>query len=82
MRRKPTNEDVKEVLSEVAEQIRSDLDFEFRVAQSRMGIAENDLCRTFNEEQKALYKEFCKERKAFYKIASEIFERKILPVER
>ena len=77
MKKKVTNDNVGEILGQVADQIRSDMDFEFRVAQSQMWRAENDLIDTFTQEQKALYEEYRKKREAFYDIASEMYQRKI-----
>ena len=79
MKKKITDEDVGFFLGKVAEKIRSDMDLEFRLARSRMGIAENDLINSLNEEQKKLYDEFREKREEYYALASELYERKIKP---
>ena len=76
MRKKVTNEEVSKVIGEMAEKIRSEMDYDFRVAYGQMGIAENDLVASLNEEQRVLYDDFCQKREAFYNIASEIYKRK------
>lgn len=76
MKKKVTNEEIKDVLNSVSAEIKRELDYDFRVAQSQMWIAENDLINSLNEEQKQLYDAFNQKRKAFYNIASELFERK------
>ena len=76
MKKKVTNEEVGQVLGEVAEKIRDDLDYEFRVAESQMWIAENELVDTLNEAQQKLYLEYCEKRNTFYKLAQEIYQRK------
>jgi hypothetical protein len=76
MRKKVTNEQVEKLIFEVSDKIRRDMDLEFRVAYSQMGIAENDLVQTFDENQMKLFKDFCEKRKHFYSIASELYERK------
>ena len=76
MKKKVTNEQVGEIIGKMAEQIRSDMDYDFRVAQSQMWLAEKDLVDTFDDEQKALYKDFCEKRDTFYNIASELYKRK------
>ena len=77
MKKKITNEEVGKVLGELADKIRSEMDFDFRVAYGQMGIAENDLVDTFDENQKKLYKDFCEKRETFYNLAKEMYERKI-----
>ena len=52
-----TTEEVGKVIGELADKIRSEMDFDFRVAYGQMGIAENDLVDTFDENQKKLYKD-------------------------
>lgn len=76
MKKKVTNDDVSEVLGKIADKIRSDMDFDFRVAESQMGIAENDLRMSLNEEQLKLYEDYRQKRDAFYRIAGELYTRK------
>ncbi|MBE5745283.1 MAG: hypothetical protein E7355_04000 [Clostridiales bacterium] len=76
MKKKITNDDVVEMMGVVAEKIRDDMDYEFRVAQSQMCIAENDLIDALDEKQQALYKDYRDKREQFYKIAKELYQRK------
>ena len=76
MKKKITEEDVGFFLGKIAEKIRSDMDYDFRVAQGQMHIAENDLVDSFNEEQKKLYDNFREKRQDFYDIAKELYQRK------
>ncbi len=75
MKKKFTNEEVGEVIGKLAEKLREDMDYEFRVAQSQMWIAENDLVDALTEEQYELYREYSEKRNDFYKIASEIYKK-------
>ena len=76
MKKKITNDEVGQVMGTIAEKIRDDLDYEFRVAQSQMWIAENDLVDALNEKQQPLYKDYVEKREYFYRIAKEIYQRK------
>ena len=76
MKTKITNEEVGKVLGKVAEKIRDDMDFEFRVAQSQMWMAENDLVDALTESQHELYKAYAEKRNVFFKIAGELYQRK------
>ena len=76
MKKKVTNEEVEKIIGKIAEDIRSELDYKFRVAQSQMWIAENDLVDSLNENQHQLYKEYAEKRETFFKIAKELYERK------
>ena len=58
MKKKATNEDVKQFIKKIADEINSEYDLAVRVAQSRMMRAENELLETFSDEQKALYTEY------------------------
>ena len=75
MKKKFTDEEIGEIIGKMADKIRSEMDYDFRVAQSQTWIAENDLVATFNEEQKRLYKDFCEKREVFYSIAKELYRR-------
>lgn len=76
MKKKIKNEQIGEIIGKMADQLRSDMDYDFRVAQSQMWLSEKDLAETFNERQQALYEDFCKKRNAFYNIANELYKRK------
>lgn len=54
MKKKVTEEEVGQIIGKIAEKIRDDLDYEFRVAQSQMWIAENDLIDALDETQHEL----------------------------
>ena len=77
MKKKFTNEEVGQAIDKIAEKIRDDMDYEFRVAQSRMWMAENDLVDALDEKQHDLYREYSEAREAFFRIAKELYERKI-----
>ena len=77
MKKKITNDDVGEIMGAIAENIRDDLDYQFRVAQSQMWIAENDLVDALNEKQQALYKDYADKREEFFRIAKEMYQRKL-----
>lgn len=76
MRKKVTDEEVGKFIGELADKIRSEMDYDFRVAQSQMWIAEKDLVETLDERQQVLYLEFCQKRSAFIDIAKELYQRK------
>jgi hypothetical protein len=76
LKKRVTDEDVAKAIGDMAEQIRSEMDYEFRVAMSQMWIAEKDFIETLNEEQMKLYSEFEKKREEFYDIAKELYQRK------
>ena len=76
MKKKITNDEVGQVMNAIAGKIRDDLDYEFRVAQSQMWIAENDLVDSLTEKQHPLYKDYAEKREHFYRIAKEIYQRK------
>ncbi len=76
MRKKVTNDEVGKVIGQTAEKIREEMDYEFRVAQSQMWIAEKDFIDCLNDKQKEQYQEYCKKRNKFFAIASEIYQRK------
>ena len=46
MRKKVTKEQTEKIIVEVADKVKRELDFDFRVAYSQMGIAENDASKT------------------------------------
>ena len=76
MKKKVTNDEVGEVIGKIAEKVRDDMDYAFRVAQSQMWIAENDLVDSLQESQYELYRDYSEKRNAFFKIAKELYERK------
>ena len=68
MRKKATNDDVQKLIKQCAEDVISKIDFDCRVAESRMYMAEKDLLETFSEEQKRLYEEYLAERNRYFDI--------------
>ena len=76
MKKKVTNEEVGKAIGKMAEAVRSEMDYDLRVAESQMAIAEIDLVSSLNEEQKKLYDNFCKKRNAFFNLAREVYKRK------
>ena len=77
MKKKVTNEEVGEAIGKIAEKIRDDMDFEFRVAESQMWIAENDLVDSLTEDQHELYRDYSEKRNYFFQLAKELYERKV-----
>ena len=77
MKRKVTQEEVEQILEKMAEKVRDDLDFEFRVAESQMWIAENDLVDSLTEDQHELYRDYSEKRNYFFQLAKELYERKV-----
>ena len=77
MRKKITEEKVEEVFKEFVENVQSEMDYEFRVAQGQMWLAENELIASLDKKQLELYNEFAEKRTVFYKIANEIYKRKV-----
>lgn len=76
MKKKVTNEEIGEIIGKMADKIRRDIDYDFRVAQSQMWIAENNLVDTLDASQKELYNDFVKKRNDFFEIAAELYQRK------
>ena len=76
MKKKVTNEEVGQLFAKMAQDIRDDMDYELRVAESQMWIAENDLVDALNETQHDLYKDYAEKRNHFFKIAKEMYVRK------
>ena len=76
MKKKVDNEQVEKFIAMMAEKIRDEMDYDFRVAQGQMYIAENDLVDSLNENQYKLYKDYAQKREAFFAIARELYERK------
>ena len=77
MKKKVTNDEKIQVIGEMAEKLRNYLDCEFRIAESQMLIAENDLVAVLTENQYEAYQNYVEKREAFFKIASEIYKRSI-----
>ena len=71
-----TNDEVAMALGKMADRIRRDMDYDFRVARSQMWIAEKDLIDSLNDEQRTLYDDYRCKRDEFYRIAGEIYQRK------
>ena len=76
MKKKVTNEEVAKAIGTMANQLRTEMDFDMRVKQSQMWLAEDELVKSLNEKQLELYKDFYQKREAFYDIAKEMYERK------
>ncbi len=76
MKKKVTDEKATEFINKVAEKVREEMDYEFRVAQSQMWIAENELVDALDEKQHEAYKNYAEKRNAFVAIAKELYQRK------
>lgn len=76
MKKKITNEEVGEMFAKMAQDVRDYMDYELRVAESQMWIAENDLVDALQESQHQLYRDYAEKRNHFFKLAKEIYVRK------
>ncbi|MBE7068515.1 MAG: hypothetical protein E7381_04350 [Clostridiales bacterium] len=76
MKKKVTNDDVAQAMGKIAEHIRDEMDYELRVAESQMWIAENDLLDSLDEKQQQLYVDFRDKRDYFFALAKEMYQRK------
>ncbi len=76
MKKNITNKDVEELLKQAVKQISVEYRKNFHVSWAMMSIAEELLSKTFSEEQKKLYEDFCEKRKIFYHEASKIYKDK------
>ena len=72
MKKKITNEEIGKVIATIANTIRDDLDNELRIATSHLIWAENQLVKTFDENQKRLFNEYLQKQEIVNKIKSEI----------
>ena len=77
MKKKITDEEIGEVIGKLADQIRSEMDYDFRVAQSQMWIAEKDFIDTLDENQVVLYNKYVEKRKVVHDLVSEMYVKKI-----
>ena len=66
-----TRDEIREIVNELIEKDKLEKKNRYNLAQSKMCAAEDALINTFDKEQKALYKKYCKERDAFIKIKME-----------
>ena len=76
MKKKLTEEEIGQAIGKLAEKIRDDLDYDFRVASGQMWLAENELTQTFDAKQIALYEDFCEKRERYFALAKELYQRK------
>lgn len=75
-RKKATNDDVGEMIGKIAEEIRDKLNYELKVAESQMWLAENDLVDALREDQYEVYRTYAEKRSEFFKLAKEVYQRK------
>ena len=71
MKKKITNEEVGKFIGKIANKIREDLDNELRIANSHLYLIEDQLIKTFDENQKILFKEYLEKQERVLKIKSE-----------
>ena len=74
MRKKATNEDVKQAIKKMALELRNEIIFDLNGAKFDMQEAEKKLAKTFTEEQLKLYNIFCQKRKEYYAIAQDVYK--------
>lgn len=72
MKKKITDEEIGNFIGKIAKSIRDDLDSELKIATSHFIWAENQLVKTFDENQKRLFNEYLEEQEKVLKIKSEI----------
>ena len=77
MKKKVSDQDVAQFIQQGVDRLSKEMDYDFRVAESQMVIAENDLVNTFTNEQKVLYDDFCQKRQVFFNLAEQMYQRKI-----
>lgn len=76
MKRKLTDEEIGQTIGALANELRRQLKYDFDVAYKDMCFAENVLANSLDENQRELYKDFYEKKEAFYRIASEIYQKK------
>ena len=76
MKKKITNEQVEQFIKKLAQDLRDEMDYDFRVAQGQMWLAENDLINSLDQNQLKLHQIYRERREDFYKIANELYQRK------
>lgn len=74
MKRKVTEDEIAIFLQKCADQIKSEMDFDLRVAESRMHHSKKDLMETFDENQKKLYKQYIIDKHAYYRLIEEYID--------
>ena len=70
MRRKVTDEEVKEVITELSEMVIKELD-KLEKAEKEYKQAEENLCLNLTEKQRVFYRIFTEKRDAYYKLLNE-----------
>ena len=76
MKKKVTNEQVEQFIKKLTQDLRDEMDYDFRVAQAQMWLAENDLINSLDQNQLKLHQIYREKRENFYKIANELYQRK------
>lgn len=64
--KKTTDEQIANFIKQCADEIRDELDYKVKVAQSHMLRAENELLKSYSKEQLDLYGEFILARQNYY----------------
>ena len=68
--------DVKNFITHIVNQVNEELDKEFTELHEIMMVLEFRLVATFNQKQEKLYKDFCKARDKYCNLAKQLYERK------
>ncbi len=76
MGKKPTEEDVKNFIADLVNQVNDELYKEFLDLRDEMMVYEFRLLATFNKKQEKLYKDFCEARQRYYDLGKELYVRK------
>ena len=75
MNRRKTNEKLKEFIAETSDKIREEIKEEYNVAEMQMFVAEDELVKSLDKNQKLLYEKFCLKRKEFLQVAENCYTR-------
>lgn len=76
MGKKPTEEDVKNFIADLVNQVNDELYKDFLDLRNEMMVYEFRLLATFNKKQEELYKDFCEARQRYYDLGKELYVRK------
>ena len=74
MKKKVTNDDVKTIISNVADKVRRELDLDLRIAISQMNLKEDELVKSFSSEQQILFKDYLEARQTYIDLSLELLK--------
>ena len=79
MKKKAKNKDVEDFLRDAVEKIYDQIENDYLLASNRLDIAEHKLAQSLNQEQLALYEDFCQAKQTFIEVASQLYTKKSVP---